>query len=115
MPYRHCKDRQVSWAREQGLPLQGSEGSRGEEAYTLVLDANLFVPLSAESLREIESGEGNELRPEKPEWPAKMQAVHSSAALTTNVFEYWRQQRNRNPIARALDLSPLEIDFFVTL
>ena len=100
--YRYCKDRQIGWALERALPLIGSKGNRGEPAYTTTLDANLFEPLSPEARREIEQGDGDELV--EKGGPPKIYAVHSSAALTVNVFHYWRHQPSLRPIVVALGL-----------
>jgi hypothetical protein len=100
--YKYCKSRQQRWALDKGLPLIGSKGDRGEPAYTQTLEANLFEPLSPEARCEIEEGDGDELV--EKGGPAKMQAVHSSAALAVNVFHYWRHQLNLQPISAALGL-----------
>lgn len=100
--YRYCKNRQIAWAVEGCLPLIGSKGNRGEPAYTTTLDVNLFESLSPEARRELEQGDGEELV--EKGGPCKMQAVHSSAALTVNVFHYWRHQQSLQPILAALGL-----------
>jgi len=76
-------ERQVLWARRRAIPLQGSEGERGQQAYTPTLEDNLFEPLSPDARREYEQGDGRELR-------RNMRAVHSSSALACNVFAYWK-------------------------
>jgi hypothetical protein len=101
--YKYCKSCQQHWAISKGLSLIGSKGDRGEPAYTRTVDANLFEPLSPEARAELEEGDGDELA--EKGGPAKMQAVHSSAALTVNVFHYWRHQPNLQPIVAALGLS----------
>jgi len=98
--YRYCKERQKRWAAQRGLNLIGSAGDRGEAVYTTMLEANLFEPLSPEARREFERGDGDELVAKGG--PAKMQALHSSAALTCNVFHYWRHQADLLPILTAL-------------
>ncbi len=77
-------ERQVLWARRRAIPLQGSEGERGQQAYTPALEDNLFEPLSPDARREYEQGDGRELR-------RNMRAVHSSSALACNVFAYWKR------------------------
>ena len=94
--YAYCKARQQRWAADKGLSLIGSKGERGEKAYTTTLEANLFCALSEESRREFEQGDGKELVEDGG--PAKMQAVHSSAVLTVNVFEDRRHQSDRQPL-----------------
>ncbi len=105
--YQHCKDRQKSWAAQNGIRLQGSKGRRGEPAYTYTLEDNLFEPLSDQARREFEKGDGEELKAKGG--PPKMHAVHSSAALTVNVFHYWRFQSDRTPLAKVLGLHETEI------
>lgn len=100
--YRAAKEPQVRWALRRGLRLVGSRGDRGEPAYAQTLDENLFMPLNPESRREFEQGDGGELV--EDDRPAKMQAVHSSAALTVNVFDYWRHQPTFQPLLNALGL-----------
>lgn len=100
--YQYCKERQKRWAAERGLALIGSAGDRGEAAYTTTLEANLFEPLASEARREFEHGDGDELVAKGG--PPKMQAVHSSAALTCNVFHHWRHQVDLRPILTALRL-----------
>lgn len=67
---------QIRWAVEQGL----SPDSKG---YLANLDLNLFRPMSVDTLAEYSRGRGRELG-------TKMRALHSSATLVCNVFEYWR-------------------------
>jgi len=98
--YRQCKNRQKDWADRMGLPLLGSKGDRGEPAYTSTLGENLFKPIGSATRREFEDGDGDELKSE--DGPPKMQAVHSSAALTVNIFDYWRDQQDRSPLSQAL-------------
>jgi len=100
--YRFCKDHQKRWAASKGLMLIGSAGDRGELAYTRLLEENLFEPLSAGAISEFEQGDGKELVAEGG--PPKMHALHSSAALTCNLFHYWRHQADRRPLVAALGL-----------
>lgn len=91
-PYRLTRRRLVRWASEHGVPLLAND-------YTASLNDNLFVPLSADSVKEFSAGRGSELG--DGVLPGKMQALHSSSALAANVFEYWRG-RDASPLARAL-------------
>ena len=102
MSLRILKDAQKRWAQQQGIDLIGSKGDRGEPAYTPILRENMFEPIRSVTRREFENGNGEEL--ETNDGPAKMQAVHSSAALTVNVFDYWRGQENCDPLLQALSL-----------
>lgn len=96
----YLKRKQVLWALRRGLDLQGSAGERGEPAYTRRLEENLFEPLSNEARGEFEEGDGDEVGGT----PCKMQAVHSSAALTVNLFHYWRNRDHIGPILHACGL-----------
>ena len=82
--------RQIQWAHRQGIVLQGSEGDRGNSAYTTKLCDNLFEPLTDETRAAFYSGDGNELKSAGLRVP-KMQALHSSSALVVNVFQYWQR------------------------
>ncbi len=54
------------------------------------VDDNLRQTLSARALAAFEAGGGAELH-DRPGLPAKMKALHSSAALVVNVFDYWSE------------------------
>jgi len=89
--YKLILCQQQAWARRQGIKFDS-------DGYTLALSDNLFCPLSLETGREFDSGQGDELG--KGGSRGKMQALHSSSALVVNVFEYWRNH-NIATIARA--------------
>lgn len=101
--FHNCKERQKKWAGKYGLKLIGSKGGRGDPAYTPTIEDNLFQPMSLETRQEFEEGDGDELTTE--DGPAKMQAVHSSSALTVNLFDYWRGQEDCDPLLQAFGLS----------
>lgn len=86
------KARQRAWGREQGIRLY-------ELDYCCEVEDNLFQPLSPETRRDFESGNGGEAG--RPGRRAKMRALHSSSALACNFFDYWRG-RGLEPLARAL-------------
>lgn len=97
---------QRSWAVSQGL----TPDTRG---YLAEVAANLFRPLSARALAAFEEGGGAELR-DRPSAPAKLKALHSSAALAVNFFDYWID-RDCAPLLEALGIhgslrAPLEIE-----
>jgi hypothetical protein len=98
--YEYIKSKQIQWARNRGLSLIGSEGSRGRPAYTQELALNLFSPLEESSRKSFDYGNGNEIVSNSTK-PGKMQAVHSSSALAVNVFQYWEQIRQVPVIASA--------------
>jgi hypothetical protein len=87
---------QAHWAATQGIEIDA-------QAYTLRLNDNLFQPLTAETRAELARGAGSELGPSSG-GRGKLQALHGSAALVVNVFDYWRD-RGRDPLARALGLA----------
>jgi hypothetical protein len=65
---------------------------------------NLQQPLSAVALDCLTRGSGSELRDGKRR-PAKIRALHSSAALAVNVFDYWGD-RDCAPLMQALGAGP---------
>lgn len=92
--------KQIQWAKNKNIPLTGSKGERGRQAYTVKLSENLFEPLAPENEKTIGGGNGQELVG-TPESPAKMQALHSSSALGVNIFQYWQQRGLLTEIAVA--------------
>ncbi len=95
--YDYIIGKQTQWALNSGIPLIGSKGYKGRPAYTLELNQNLFKPLSLDTRKSFEQGDGGEISGN----PAKMQAVHSSSALGVNVFQYWQNIQQVSVIASA--------------
>lgn len=95
--YEYIVAKQTQWALNRGILLIGSKGDKGRPAYTPELNQNLFEPLSLDTRKSFEQGDGGELSRN----PAKMQAVHSSSALGVNVFQYWHNIRRVSVIASA--------------
>ena len=91
--YDYIIAKQIEWATNNGLRLQGSQGVRGKKMFTMKVGNNLFLPLSRDTRSEIEAGDGKELVG-KNGLPARMQALHSSSAIGVNLFEHWRSQPN---------------------
>jgi len=89
--YRYIKEKQIQWANNQGKQLTGSEGERGDPAYTQKLEDNLLDPLLESVKDKFDKGNGNEIN-DHPPHQAKMKAVHSSSALCVNVFQYWEMK-----------------------
>ncbi len=82
---------QQKWAeasRQYKTLVSPTEKETSEKTYVEKLDDNLHLRLSDNTRREFEDGNGNELYAIRP----KMQALHSSSALTVNFFEYWRSK-----------------------
>lgn len=97
--YTYIKQRQIQWARRKQIPLVGSQGARGEQAYTERLEQNLFEGLQPATRLEFQAADGGELG--NGGNPAKMQAVHSSSALACNLFQYLRRANRSSAIAVA--------------
>jgi len=110
--FNYIKQRQILWAQRRGIELIGSAGDRGVRAYTTDLHLNLFQPLSDRARACYEQGDGNELG--NGDRPGKLQAVHSSAAIATNFFDYWMSASDPSPVLKALKVSSAnspEIEF----
>ena len=75
--------RQRAWATGLRIDLD-------VDGYCTALDRNLFHPLSEACQAEFAAGDGSELG--KGGARGKIQALHSSAALACNFFEYWRER-----------------------
>jgi restriction endonuclease-like protein len=97
--YEYIISKQTQWALNRSIPLIGSRSSEGRPAYVTKLEDNLFEPLDPTTRESFERGDGNEIGGN----PSKMQALHSSAALSVNVFQYW-QSKQVSVIASACGL-----------
>lgn len=95
---------QREWAT--GIPCEVD--SRG---YMSSVGENLYQPLSSSASAGFLKGSGSELV-DTPLRPAKMKALHSSAALPLNFFDYWTD-RSPAPLLTALGLgiAPTSIEF----
>jgi hypothetical protein len=71
--------------------------------YLDAIEANLLQPLSVAAHRGFGNGSGSELA-DTPARPAKMKALHSSAALAVNVFDYWTT-RDSAPLTAAMGIA----------
>lgn len=90
-----------AWAERKGIRLQGSAGDRGEPNYSMSVEQNIFGGQLDPSVRAaFESGAGGELRGDIP----TMSALHSSAALAVNLFQYWVVRRDWASIALLLEV-----------
>src|SRR4029079_9421295 len=87
-------DQQRRWAKSQGLETTN--------AFLESLADNLRAELSTGALADFERGSGRELK-ERGIKPPRMQALRSSAALSANVFDYWRS-RDPYPLQYSLHL-----------
>lgn len=107
-PIQYIKAKQQLWANINNIVLVGSKLDRGEKAYTKSLTENLFQPLSSTTEKELKQGDGNELS--SGIYPAKIQALHSSSALTMNFFDFWKAQSDKSVIAKALSIPSHNIE-----
>ncbi|CAN7506169.1 hypothetical protein LJR296_003365 [Cupriavidus necator] len=89
-----CRHQQ-RWAAVRGIVFD----LRG---YVANVDQNLMRPLTPPTLAAFADGDGGELK-EGQDKPAKMRALHSSAALAANIFDYWTG-RDATPLMEALAL-----------
>jgi hypothetical protein len=97
-------DTQGAWA----LGARRQIDSRG---YMSSVVENLYQPLSARATDGFSKGSGSELR-DTPLRPAKMKALHSSAALAVNFFDYWTDRRPDILLsALGLEIAPASIEF----
>ena len=96
--YEYILTKQTQWALNRGISLIGSKGKRGRPAYTPQLNQNLFEPLEASVHESLMKGDGSEIIGTQNS-PAKMQAVHSSSALSVNIFQYWQKKNLASLIA----------------
>jgi len=87
-------EQQTRWANGRGLETKN--------AYLMSLADNLRQEMSSDALRDFERGSGAELR-QRGIRPPKMHALRSSAALSVNVFDYWRS-RDASPLQHAFGL-----------
>jgi hypothetical protein len=62
------------------------------------------MPLKGQSRKELEGGDGGELKSAAGQ-PAKIQALHSSSALGINLFDYWRELPDLSLLFSACGLS----------
>lgn len=90
-----------AWARRKGISLQGSAGERGAPNYTKSVEENLFARTLLPAVRQsFEQGAGGELRGAIP----TMSALHSSAALAVNLFQYWLSREDIITLATVLEV-----------
>src|SRR5688572_22574784 len=95
-----------AWATRKGISLQGSAGERGEPNYTHSIEQNLFDQILLPSVRaSFERGAGGELRGSIP----TMSALHSSAAMAVNLFQYWVRNGDLAGLADLLEIPSLDI------
>lgn len=89
---------QREWAKSMGLRPD-------ERGYLENFVQNLCQPLSTGAKCAFEDGSGAELQ-DRGKVPAKMRALHSSAALAVNFFDHWTE-RDARPLLHALEIEPV--------
>lgn len=87
---------------EQQTRWATSKGFETKNAYLASLADNLRQELSSGALADFQRGSGRQLR-NRGIKPPRMQALRSSAALSANVFDYWRS-RDPYPLQYSLHL-----------
>lgn len=101
--FDYILSKQVQWAHRNNIILTGSKGdSHGLQAYTQRVKHNLFEHLLTEVENNFTQANGGELTGDP--YPCKMQAVHSSSALSVNIFQYWKRVNQIPAIAAACRL-----------
>jgi hypothetical protein len=75
------KRRQRDWAASHGIAID-------RNGYVIDDPANLYRPLSSAFAQALGAAGGGELQDQRDR-PAKIRALHSSAVLAINVFQYW--------------------------
>lgn len=112
--YKFILFKQTQWALNQGINLVGSKGERGRKIYTPTLDENLFMPMSQSIVEQFEKGDGSEVA-ENSVYPSKMQALHSSSALSVNIFQFWQDKNQASEIASACGFCERDSDIPQTI
>jgi hypothetical protein len=102
--FEYILAKQVQWAKRKNIALIGSKVDKGFPAYTQKLDENLFEPMAADVIADFSKGDGSEIVSQNNS-PAKMNAVHSSSALSVNIFHYWKTTGKIDIISHACRLS----------
>jgi len=95
------KQKQIEWARNRGIKLARSEKHTG---YVKNENDNFFLDkLKNNTEIEFNNAAGNE-RTDSESRSSKIKALHSSAALGVNVFDYWRDRADIAQLCKALGL-----------
>ena len=90
------KQQQRDWANRAGLAADA-------KGYLPFVRDNLFQAMTAGARAAFGGGKGRESH-DAPHRPAKMRALHSSAALVVNVFDYWICRDARLALGRAVGM-----------
>ena len=92
----YIQNKQVAWAMRKGLtPVGSTFQNEGEKNYVEKLEENLFHALTDETLKQLERGDGHETKGitrKGKHYRPKINALHSSAAIVINLFQYWHNK-----------------------
>ncbi len=80
--------KQIAWANRKNIELVGSQSDKGMKVYVKNIEDNFFEPLTEDTRKAFDGGDGGELKTKGKTLP-KMQALHSSSVLGVNIFQYW--------------------------
>jgi len=95
--YFFIKQKQMNWALNKDINLINT-------CYTQRLRDNLYEPLLPEIEVAFLNAAGEELKGNN-ESPCKLQALHSSAALVVNIFQYWKKIDKIDTIVKIINLT----------
>jgi hypothetical protein len=90
---REIRRRQRNWAASRGISID-------QNGYVANDQENFYLPLSSGFAKALGDAGGGELQDQRDR-PAKIRALHSSAVLAINVFQYW-EGRKGPELPRAL-------------
>lgn len=100
--YIFIKQKQLNWALNKGINLQNKDKNMNGTFYTQKLEDNLYEQLLPETRNSFLNASGGELN-QCEDTPCKLQALHSSAALVINIFQYWKKIREIENIIHIFD------------
>jgi hypothetical protein len=104
---RLIKSKLQQWAFRNGIELIGSKNTQGEKYYTKKRNDNFFIPPSNITLDDFKKADGQELG--NGNYPGKIQALHSSSAIAVNFFEYWKLSKEKELVAKGLNIPSTNI------
>jgi hypothetical protein len=101
MPSRSIKRQQRQWAKARGIDID-------QHGYVIHPESNLLAPLSPTFESALIAAGGGELQEQRSR-PPKIRALHSSAVLAINIFQYW-ERRTGYELSRALGFDAALVD-----
>ncbi len=89
----YIQRKQCAWAKRNGIEVVGSTfQNEGKRNYVESLEDNFFQELKPEILNQLNEGDGGELKSYVKggkHYRPKSNALHSSAVIVVNMFQYW--------------------------